>query len=860
MVTRPYKPYFTGTANNLGIVNRIDATNFSELLDNSFLLAQILNITRQQYAQMDKQKRSDAKRVPWVTAAWYDFDSGDRASPNPRGAALVCIDIDDPIAAKPYYASPNTISNQLGELSFILYETATSTHTAPRLRLVVDADLPLDRYADGVREIATRIGLAPNHLTPESLRPNQPMFLPTSFADDGDMIYPIITYRKDGTTLRVDDLAGDAPKKQEVYCPPDAIDFLRSRVEGLDISDINEMLDYLNPDCGYDDWLVVAAAIKHQFGGTDKEDDAYAAFDQWSAKGKKYVGKEDTLAKWNSLRPNTMGKLPVTVRTIISRAKEEGWDGVSTTQKVFNAFLLWIHGGIVASKSPLQDGMNRLAGMPELSPIEEELCLKELSGAVTRVTGNKHSIISLRKELKHVRRKAEERRRQERDANRAWPKWSLGLIYIENHDCFYRPATATKISPSALNRSHGRYLADDPTIVAEGREPRAEDYLLHTVKCPVAWDMMYDPASNKSRYVYNGLVFVNTYVPSHPEPDPAQEAYARDLLLRHMDNLIGDPFMVEMILSYFAYMVQYPGMKIRWSILLQGVEGCGKSFLTAVAETILGKRNVNPLRYSTIAKGWSEWAKGVQLVAVEEIRVSGQNRKEFMDVLKPLITNDTISIDQKNKDSAIVPNKTNYLFYTNHHDALSLDANDRRYLIWWSPLQFTDDLHRAGMDADYFTKLFDMTVTHGGGLRSFFENYQISDAFNPNGPAPRTRFREMMISETQCPLTCQIEEILRKGSHPLIGDVVCSSLAVKDVADAIGTYTNSSHISSALKALKYLPFDDTYVTLKDGRRHRLYVHASHMRKYPECNAKWYATLLDDRLQAIDDNIEDMHLL
>jgi len=80
---------------------------------------------------------------------------------------------------------------------------------------------------------------------------------------------------------------------------------------------IESLLNKLDPDCGYEDWLRVGMAIYHETYGSAEGMDLY---DQWSNKGDKYKGIKDIETKWRSFRSDVSN--PVTIRTLNRLAYE----------------------------------------------------------------------------------------------------------------------------------------------------------------------------------------------------------------------------------------------------------------------------------------------------------------------------------------------------------------------------------------------------------------------------------------------------------------------------------------------------------------------------------------------------------
>lgn len=68
---------------------------------------------------------------------------------------------------------------------------------------------------------------------------------------------------------------------------------------------IREKLDKMNPDCGYEAWYKVGAALYHESNGAAE---GLAIWDAWSAKGKKYVEGE-CARKWSSFKSDREDKV-----------------------------------------------------------------------------------------------------------------------------------------------------------------------------------------------------------------------------------------------------------------------------------------------------------------------------------------------------------------------------------------------------------------------------------------------------------------------------------------------------------------------------------------------------------------------
>jgi hypothetical protein len=246
----------------------------------------------------------------------------------------------------------------------------------------------------------------------------------------------------------------------------------------------------------------------------------------------------------------------------------------------------------------------------------------------------------------------------------------------------------------------------------------------------------------------------------------------------HIDHLVAEVEHRRTLVDFFAYHVQFPGKKIRWAVLLQGGQGCGKTFLSVVMAAVLGRRNVRKLAATDVLNGqFNGWAYGQQLTFMEEVRIVGHNRFAIMDRLKPCISDDEISLRELHEPARTVPNLCNYVMFTNHHDALAVNDGDRRYFVLASPLQRPDQI--AALGSGYFPRLFQMVHENASGLRAWFEAYEISKDFQPEGRAPMTKYLRELAETSQSPLAAAVTTVIRDGGHPLVTSDLVSITALR---------------------------------------------------------------------------------
>jgi hypothetical protein len=288
-----------------------------------------------------------------------------------------------------------------------------------------------------------------------------------------------------------------------------------------------------------------------------------------------------------------------------------------------------------------------------------------------------------------------------------------------------------------------------------------------------------------------------------------------NLFLKHVENTIGEPDEQRILIDFMAFVYQNPGKRVKWALLLQGIEGNGKSYFFNVMERLLGARS-RVVSSGAINSDFTGWAEGSLLIGIEEIRVSGTNKYAILDKMKPLLTNDIIPVVHKNKnESGHVPNFTSYMMFTNHADAIPVGDNDRRYCAIFTRQTQQQDLfdQHGGREGagDYFSRLFSESQRRSDALARFLADWEVSPKFDPAGRAPETKgihkMRALNVSEEKD----EVETAIEDNTCPVIGP---------DLLDV--TYLNDRMVMETgglprTRALSHILTDKGYTQI-DSRR------------------------------------------
>ncbi len=190
----------------------------------------------------------------------------------------------------------------------------------------------------------------------------------------------------------------------------------------------------------------------------------------------------------------------------------------------------------------------------------------------------------------------------------------------------------------------------------------------------------------------------------------------------------------RILLSYMAACVQYIGVKFHWAPLLQGCVGNGKSLFSRCVSYAVGERYTHFPPASEIAEKFNDWMFYKLFIGVEDIKVH-EGRKEVLEILKPMITNERYPMRAMHCGQIMMDSCGNWILNSNHKDAILSITKDRRYCPLFTAQQEKSDLAKYGMTGEYFKKLYDWLRDEGGYsyVAHYLKNYAIEAEFNPAG-------------------------------------------------------------------------------------------------------------------------------
>lgn len=343
--------------------------------------------------------------------------------------------------------------------------------------------------------------------------------------------------------------------------------------------------------------------------------------------------------------------------------------------------------------------------------------------------------------------------RQIRDASREFMGPHEQLDHFAG--CFFDNATGrvysfpknTEFNKTAFDVNYGGHLFVLDPQAQKTTASAWEAFTQSRVNIPPIVDALcFRPEIPGGQIVDDGKRrYVNSYVPYEPvvrDGDPGK-------MLDHLRRLLPDDEDRKKLLSYLASMVQNPGRKFQWWPVIQGVEGNGKSLIGHVMTYAMGQEYTHAPNSHAMARDglkFNGWIYRKLLIVVEEIMLT--HKRDFLDEIKPLVTNERIPVERKGQEQINFDNRANGLLFTNHKDGVPVTVDTRRWAIFYTAQQHAEDLARDGMTEHYFMDLWDWIKGRGAYASmgqdygaSVFVNYlrqfTVEEAYDPARLATR---------------------------------------------------------------------------------------------------------------------------
>jgi hypothetical protein len=412
-----------------------------------------------------------------------------------------------------------------------------------------------------------------------------------------------------------------------------------------------------------------------------------------------------------------------------------------------------------------------------------------------------------------------------------------GCVYIQDMHRIFTPS-GDFLKQEQFNATYGGYVFPlDDTGEKTTRKAWEAFTESQVYRFPKAQGTCFRPGLPPGAIIKEeGRILVNTYTPIEVRRLKGDVAPFLELLAK----ILPDENDRTILLSYMAACVQYKGVKFQWAPLLQGVEGNGKTLFTRCVAYAVGKRYTHYPKALDLDNKFNGWLLNKLFIGVEDIYVP-ERRTEILETLKPMITGgDGLEIQFKGADQITADIVANFIFNTNHPDAIKKTSSDRRFAVFYTAQQVEGDLKKYGMGGSYFPRLYEWLRADGYAIvAEFLNTYPIPPQYNPAGEchrAPETSSTRDALISSLGRVEQEIIEAVEECQPGFCGGWI-SSVAV----DRVLKNTRSSTIipqNKRREMLRSLGYDwhpglpcgrvNNPLLTDEGKRPRLFIKKGHI--------------------------------
>jgi hypothetical protein len=155
-----------------------------------------------------------------------------------------------------------------------------------------------------------------------------------------------------------------------------------------------------------------------------------------------------------------------------------------------------------------------------------------------------------------------------------------------------------------------------------------------------------------------------------------------ELLHQHICQVLadGDPKATEYILCWAAWALQHPGELTEVALVLRGGKGTGKGVFANAVASCFGEHGVHIFQQSHLTGKFNGHLRSCLLLFADEAFWAGDKKGE--GVLKGLITERALVIEQKGVDPIQCPNRVKVIMAANAKWVVPASCDERRFAVF----------------------------------------------------------------------------------------------------------------------------------------------------------------------------------
>jgi hypothetical protein len=189
--------------------------------------------------------------------------------------------------------------------------------------------------------------------------------------------------------------------------------------------------------------------------------------------------------------------------------------------------------------------------------------------------------------------------------------------------------------------------------------------------------------------------------------------------------------------QWIAHQIQHPGEKLYTAVLFWSQnQGTGKSLIGEIIGILFGEYFAE-VTAKQLSGAFNKWADRKLFVLGNEIWST--DKRADIAAWKNFISDQNITINDKFVSEITYKNCLNYVFTSQHANAMALEADDRRLFVWHCERHLSDEDGKR-------IKAWAKSYAGHTMLLNYFRNFDLT-GFSKSGRAPELQAKKAMIRE-----------------------------------------------------------------------------------------------------------------
>lgn len=302
----------------------------------------------------------------------------------------------------------------------------------------------------------------------------------------------------------------------------------------------------------------------------------------------------------------------------------------------------------------------------------------------------------------------------------------------------------------------------------------------------------YFPGQTDLFIEHEATMSLNIWRPSDLQPESGDVS----IILEHLAFLVPIEEERRHVFDVLAHAVQRPSVKIGHCVFFIGGQGTGKSWLSELMRAMFGAHNVFVTDNQLLTSSFNAPMGNRQVLILEEVGLA--DKAEAYNTLKPWVTDEKVTVNEKNVPQYAAATPRLMLAYSNRELPLKLEDSDRRFMFVHSP--------STPRNTEYYVRLFELGLAQPGAFLQWLHDRDISH-FNPKAHPPMTESKRKIVNESMTAVSRAVDEMLSQGDWPFSEEIFTLQDVMTEVRDRIPSNSNRSpqEFSKVLHRAGYVP-------------------------------------------------------